>query len=90
MDASNGSANIPESVRNRTSGRIRFELNSAEAKWLEQQRELFGQALVKILTNALREWIVRNPDRVVDYANATKILHTALDEFISRHKDEFV
>lgn len=90
MDASKRSANIPERVRNRTSGEIRFDLNSAEAKWLDQQRESFSEALVEILTSALWEWIVRNPHRFVDCANATDILRTALDEFISRHKGEFV
>jgi hypothetical protein len=69
---------------------IRFELNCAEAKWLERQREFFSTALVEILTSALWEWMVRNPNRFVDCANATDILRTALDEFITRHKDEFL
>jgi hypothetical protein len=76
--------------RNQISGEIRFELNCAEAKWLERQREFLSAALVEILTSALWEWMVRNPNRCVDCANATDILRTALDEFIARHKDEFL
>ena len=75
---------------NRTSGEIRFELNCAEAKWLERQREFFSTALVEILTSALWERMVRNPNRFVDCADATDILRTALEEFIARHKDEFL
>jgi hypothetical protein len=75
---------------NRTSGEIRFELNRAEAQWLERQREFLSAALIEILTSALWEWMVRNPNRFVGCTNATDILRTALDEFIARHKDEFL
>ncbi|MGA8657570.1 MAG: hypothetical protein WB586_15605 [Chthoniobacterales bacterium] len=72
------------------SSQIRFELNGAHSRWLEKQRELYDEHLVKILTSALREWLVRNPDRFIDRASAADVLQEALDAFILRHKDEYL
>ncbi|MGA8655851.1 MAG: hypothetical protein WB586_06850 [Chthoniobacterales bacterium] len=69
---------------------IRFELNEAHSRWLEKQRELYDKHLVKILTSALRVWLVRNLDRFINRANAADVLQEALDAFILRHKDEYL
>jgi hypothetical protein len=69
---------------------IQFQLDSAEARWLARQDQFFNGALVGVLTSALCEWMTRNPGRLVDSSNVSHILHRALDEFISRHKDEFL
>ena len=72
------------------SDEVTFQLNSVEANWLHQQREFCGEAMVEILTGALLEWIARNSDRLIDQENAMVVLAQAFDEFISRHKDEFL
>jgi hypothetical protein len=69
---------------------IQFRLNTAQAGWLARQDQFFSGALVGVLTSALCEWIARNPDGLVDSSNVSHILHKALDEFISRHRDEFL
>lgn len=90
MDANKDSASVPGGECDPVCDTIRFELNDAEVKWLEEQREFFSEALVEILTGAMKEWIARNPDRLIPVESAANILREALDEFISRHKDEFV
>jgi hypothetical protein len=69
---------------------VRFELTSTEIEWLEKQPEFCSKAVVEILTSALEEWIARNPNRFISLATIAAILHESLDEFISRHKDEFL
>jgi hypothetical protein len=74
----------------RDSNEVRFELTSTEMKWLEKQSGFCREAMVEILTGALQEWIARNPDIFITQETITAILHEALDEFISRHKVEFL
>jgi hypothetical protein len=90
MDPNKHSKSIHRSTSEGNSGEIQFQLNSAEIKWLARQDQFFSEALVELLTSALCEWIPRNPERVVDSLNVRYILHGALDEFISRHKNEFL
>ena len=59
--------------------KVTFQLNSFAAKWMAQQREF-----------CKLEWIARNSDRIIDQENVAAVLREALDEFISRHKDEFL
>jgi hypothetical protein len=90
MDPNKHSKSIRRTTSEVNSDEIQFQLNSAEVKWLARQDPFFSDVLVEVLTSALWEWIPRNPDRVVDSLNVRYILHGALDEFISRHKDEFL
>jgi hypothetical protein len=90
MDPDKHSKSIHCNTSEGNSDEIQFWLNSAEVKWLGRQDPFFSNALVEVLTSALCEWIQRNPNRVVDSLNVRRILHGALDEFISRHKDEFL
>jgi hypothetical protein len=90
MDSNKHSKSIRRSTSEGTSQEIQFQLNSVEVKWLARQDQFISDALVEVLTGALCEWIARNPDRVVDSLNVRHILHCALDEFISRHRDEFL
>jgi len=90
MDPNKHSRSIHRSTSEGNSDELQFQLNSVEVKWLARQDQFFNDALVEVLTSALCEWIARNPDRVVDSLNVRHILHDALDEFISRHKDEFL
>jgi hypothetical protein len=90
MDPNKHSKDIHRSTSEGNSDELQFQLNSVEVKWLARQDQFFNDALVEVLTSALREWIARNPDRVVDSLNVRHILHGALDEFVLRHKDEFL
>lgn len=69
---------------------VRFELTEPEIHWLDQQSEFYSNAVVEILAGALQEWISRNPSRCVTQETMTVILREALDEFIARHKAEFL
>ena len=92
MDTYYGSNKRSKSIHRSTSegnsDEIQFQLNSVEVKWLVRQDQFFSDALAEVLTSALCEWIPRNPDQVVDSLNVRHILHRALDEFISSHRDE--
>jgi len=90
MDPNEHSNSIDHGTSDGNSDTIQFHLNSTEAKWLKRQEQFFSDALVGVLTGALCEWIERNPNRVVDSLTVRHILHGALEEFISRHRDEFL
>jgi hypothetical protein len=72
------------------SNEVRIELTGPELYWLEKQSEFSSDAVVEILTGALQEWLPRNPDQCVTRETVTAILREALDEFIARHKAEFL
>jgi hypothetical protein len=69
---------------------VRFELSGPELNWLKKQSGFCSDGVVEILTAALQEWLPRNTDRCVTRETATVILREALDEFIARHKAEFL
>lgn len=69
---------------------VRFELTGPEVYWLKKQSGFCSDGVAEILTAALQEWLPRNTDRCVTRETATVILREALDEFIARHKAEFL
>ena len=69
---------------------VRFELTDPEVYWLKKQSGFCSDEVVEILTAALEEWLLRNTERCVTQETVTAILREALDEFIARHKAEFL
>jgi hypothetical protein len=69
---------------------VRFELTDLEVYWLNKQSGFCSDGVVEILTAALEEWLLRNAERCVTQETVTAILREALDEFIARHKAEFL
>jgi len=70
--------------------KVRFELNGPEVYWLKKQSGFCSDAVVELLKAALEEWLLRNTERCVTQETVTAILREALDEFIARHKAEFL
>jgi hypothetical protein len=69
---------------------IRIELTGPEIYWLEKQSGFCSDGVVEILIAALEEWLPCNTNRCVTQETVTVILREALDEFIARHKAEFL
>jgi hypothetical protein len=44
----------------------------------------------EVLTEIFDEWLVRHSDDVVQAGNLGDIVSVALEEFINRHRDEFL
>ncbi|HZC35997.1 MAG TPA: hypothetical protein VE242_10305 [Chthoniobacterales bacterium] len=68
--------------------RIQAELSTYEVLWLEKQSRLIDKT--ELLKSAVIEWLVRHP---IDWFRSTRLsdaVRLALNEFIDRHKDEFL
>jgi hypothetical protein len=72
------------------SHKVRIELTGPETYWLGKQSGFGSDGAVEILTAALEEWLPRNTNRCVTQETVTVIVREALDEFIARHKAEFL
>jgi hypothetical protein len=70
-------------------GQNRLKVDGPSDVWLNTQRRAYNEHLTNTLTSVLKEWIARNPGRLVDDTTLTAILPEALDEFIWRHLDDF-
>jgi hypothetical protein len=44
----------------------------------------------KVLTEAFDEWLVRHSNQIIQARNLSDLVTAALDEFINRHRDEFL
>jgi hypothetical protein len=67
---------------------VQSQLSAHHLHWLEKQSAVANPT--EILKFALAEWVVRHPD---DWFSDTSIriaIRSALDEFIARHKEEFI
>ena len=68
--------------------RIHAELLSDQILWLEKQSHLIDKTA--LLKYAVMEWVVRHP---IDWLSGIRVgdaIRLALNEFIDRHKDEFL
>jgi hypothetical protein len=44
----------------------------------------------KVLAKVFNEWLVRHSDQIIQAGNFDDLVSAALDEFINRHRDEFL
>jgi hypothetical protein len=68
--------------------KIQAELSTDQVVWLEKQSKLIDKT--ELLKYAVMEWVVRHP---VDWLRGVRrgdAVRLALNEFIDRHKDEFL
>jgi hypothetical protein len=68
--------------------RIQAELLTDQILWLEKQSHLIHKTA--LLKYAVMEWVVRHP---IDWLSGIRVgdaVRLALNEFIDRHKDEFL
>jgi hypothetical protein len=64
-------------------------VSSQHFKWLTKQCEFLGITEQQLIADVLEEWICRN--RPVDLPpDPSAIVRLALDEFMRRHRDEFI
>jgi hypothetical protein len=68
--------------------KIHAELSTDQVVWLEKQSKLIDKT--ELLKYAVMESVVRHP---IDWLRGMRVgdtIRLALDEFIDRHKDEFL
>ena len=69
---------------------IQAKLSSYQVRWLNKQCDKLKSKEGKVLTEAFEEWLVRHSDRIIQAGNLGDLVSAALDEFINRHRDEFL
>jgi hypothetical protein len=67
---------------------VQSQLLAHHLYWLEKQKDVVDPT--EILKFALAEWVVRHPDDWFGETNVGIAMRAALDEFIARHKEEFI
>lgn len=67
---------------------VQSQLSAHHLHWLEKQKDVVDPT--EILKFALAEWVVRHPDDWFGGTNVGIAIRAALDEFIARHKEEFI
>jgi hypothetical protein len=67
---------------------VQSQLSAHHLDWLEKQRDVVDPT--EILKFALAEWVGRHPDDWFGDTNVGIAIRLALDEFIARHKEEFI
>jgi hypothetical protein len=67
---------------------VQSQLSAYHVLWLEKQGDLMDKT--ELLKYALAEWVVRHPNDWFELTNVGGAIRSALDEFIARHKEEFI
>ena len=65
-------------------------LSSCQVRWLNKQCDKLKSKKSKVLTEAFDEWLVRHSDQIIQAGNLGDLVSAALDEFINRHRAEFL
>jgi hypothetical protein len=68
---------------------IQIELSPVQFRWLTRQCEFLGVTKQALVVDALQEWICRNRSKQLR-TNPTAIVYWALDDFMRRHRNEFL
>jgi len=67
---------------------VQSQLSAYHVLWLEKQGDVMNKT--ELLKYALAEWVVRHPNDWFKLTNVGSAIRSALDEFIARHKEEFI
>jgi hypothetical protein len=67
---------------------VQSQLSAYHVLWLEKQGDVMNKT--ELLKYALAEWVVRHPNDWFRLTNVGDAIRSALDEFITRHKEEFI
>jgi hypothetical protein len=70
-------------------GSFQIVVSSAQFEWLTKQSEFMGITKQQLVVGAVEEWICRNGFAASPY-DPSITAQTALDEFLFRHRDEFL
>lgn len=69
---------------------IQAKLSSYQVRWLNRQCDELKYKKGKVLAKVFDEWLVRHSDLMIQAGNFDDLVSAALDEFINRHRDEFL
>ena len=67
---------------------VQAHLSTHHLHWLEKQRGMIDPT--EVLKFALAEWVARHPEEWFGKQTSEVPCGHALDEFITRHKEEFI
>jgi hypothetical protein len=67
---------------------VQSQLSAHHLQWLEKQKEVVNPT--ELLKFALAEWVIRHPEQWFGDATVGIAIRSALEEFIARHKEEFM
>jgi hypothetical protein len=67
---------------------VQSQLSADHIIWLEKQRSAIDPS--EILKCALAEWVARHPEDWFGHTSVGIAMRSALDEFICRHREEFI
>ena len=72
------------------SAEVQIVVSPVHFEWLTKQSEFLGVTKQEVIADVLEEWICRN--RTVSFARleASVMVCWALDEFMKRHREEFL
>jgi hypothetical protein len=71
-----------------SSGALRIEVSPQQFQWLTKQCQFLGITKRQLVWQALEEWVCRN--RTAELSNLSATAQTALNEFMQRHRCEFL
>jgi hypothetical protein len=69
---------------------IQAKLSSYQVRWLNKQCDELKSRKGKVLAEVFEEWLVRHSGETIRAGSLGDLVSIALDEFINRHRDEFL
>jgi archaellum biogenesis protein FlaJ (TadC family) len=84
------SASSPEDQLNQIASYIRSKLTDFQRQWLATQSEALSVSSEQIMNDVLAEWLTRHRDATRNGNSIGDFLREALEDFMSRHHQEFL
>jgi hypothetical protein len=69
---------------------IQANLSTYQVRWLTKQCGESKSEKRKVVAKAFDEWLVRHSGQIIEAGNLGDLVSVGLDEFINRHRDEFL
>jgi hypothetical protein len=90
MSRSAGSAAFAARGADQIPPSIQAKLSTYQVRWLNKQCGASKSKKRKVLAKAFDEWLVRHSGQIIESGNLGDLVSVGLDEFINRHRDEFL
>ena len=72
-----------------SAGSLEIVVSSLQFEWLTKQCEFLGITKQQLVVDAMEEWVCRNR-LVILPLDPSATIQAALDQFMRRHRDEFL
>jgi hypothetical protein len=72
------------------SAEVQIVVSPVHFQWLTKQSEFLGVTKQELIADVLAEWICRNRTVSLPRLEASVMVRWALDEFMQRHREEFL